>query len=234
MIDLNNILYLYDKVLLEWLSSLDFKHAVFGPDATPSNEVAVYFQRTNLVYAEDSPEEMHTIRRDQLPRIVLSRLDPKFDEERFKYGTFHDWSYTETEQSEEPGGESIDHIKRVRFEHPKPFKMPYQIDIWAVYRGHVNQIYQLLLYNMVPIKYLIAGLPNPMGNKYVRLNYDDISNNDEIEVPLEKRTEFRKEIDFDANIWLFNIIPEFIPLIEEAKIYIEDFNNNPLEFIDVK
>jgi len=100
MIDETSIFYLYDKVILEWLQSMDFRKAVYGANPTDSQVVEIRYQAMNTVYPEDTPESMHSNRRNLVPRISLTRLDEEFDEDRYQYGTFRSGS-TQPQKSQQ-------------------------------------------------------------------------------------------------------------------------------------
>lgn len=209
-IDTTNLLYIYDNAVVSWLQTLDFDDVV-------GESVIVKFQAMNKPYAKDTQEELNTVFLDDLPIITVNSFDPQPDTYRRQTGKFRKWDVVDI------GGGVLEYKE---FKHPKPFKLPYQIDIWTRFRGHMNQILQLLLNEFdTNLKYLTPTLGSIMKTKYMKLELTDVADNSDLEFDEEfQSVQFRKTLSLDADIWIFNDdFPDTTKRIETVISEFKDF-----------
>lgn len=207
MISETNILYVYDAAVLTFLQGLSFSSAVFGVGS--ADTVIVRYWALNKDFdSVDGPDRLHSKFTDNLPVVTLFGSDPEPDVGRRRIGVIRDW------YSEESGGVTRDK----KFRLPKPYTLTYQIDLWSRYKAHMNQMLQELLYAFddTNIKYLNVALPEPMRNKYLKLEIvGGVADNSDLEQEeAHKDPQFRKTLTVEADIWLYK--DEFPTLTERV------------------
>lgn len=189
----NNLLRVYDKAVVDWLKSLPLAVAVFG--AGTAETILVRPNTSDKAFGEGYKIDANTQTQTDLPEIAVTRMSPSLDLARNVKGTIKTWSVNSTQGA-------ITSYKKM--EAPKPYTLPYQIDIRAESIPMMNQMLDIILYELSPQLVLDIPLPDPFKTKYGTVNLQGVSiQPTPVELGEGEVSIFTTSIDVAIDGWLY-------------------------------
>ena len=152
----NNLLRAYDQAVVTWLKSLPFATNVFGVGTTET--VQIRMGSTDKAFGEDIAIEANTQMNNLFPEIAVTRMNPSLDLSRNVRGVVNKWGVNKDGQG------MVTSYKNM--EVPKPYTIPYQIDLRADSIPMMNQMIDLVMYDLSPSLTLSILFPEPFKPKY--------------------------------------------------------------------
>lgn len=156
---------------------------------------------------------MNTERVKNFPVITLSQQEPQYDITRHHFGGINKWTYTSD-------GKQVNSSVR----HPTPISIIYTINLVSDKISYINQLYEMMIQRITPEFYINVTLPEQIGNKWLRLDYDNITDDSTKTTELPGYTIFNKVISLKASAWVFDLTPELIKLIESVQYTFDTVN----------
>lgn len=135
------------------------------------------------------------------PQIAITRHDLDFDETR---------NNTNPIRRIIPWDQDFNYV--VKSEHPRPWRIPYTIDIYARLRNDAQKILNYFLYAVNPLLVLTVDFCYPWGKKGISMFFDKIVDNTDYE-PGEGARFYQYSVPFMLEAWMFGAFqaPSDIP-----------------------
>jgi len=213
MISTTNVIRSYDKAVTEWLQDYNFTERVFGVGS--NRAIDVRFMAIDKVFGEKKPIGSQIDVKRSLPELVVSRIGFEPDMSRNHRGIVRRWD-TKVED-----GDTL----YKQMELPKPYLYLYQVEVKTKKLSHLNQICDVLKFDLMPQLTLDIELTEPFGTKYGAVNLRGVSfQNIPVELTESDTTELVQIFDLSVEGWIFMDRYPWAGRIEEAELEFRDLD----------